>query len=167
MIRHGRKESLPADTVNGADGRGLVARPDGQGESGFPGLIISASLLASTSPNEQSLLHLYSYSVHHFTNQDFFFFCGWPLVSSRKQNKMDSPGVYAAVSSHYSAVSVDPSKTTEAYSRSVAQSFGYTQEELDSIPDQSNLGLSCGNPLALASLKKVPNRKFINTDISC
>jgi arsenite methyltransferase len=68
---------------------------------------------------------------------------------------MDSENIYAAVGSHYSAVSADPSKTTDAYSRSVAQSFGYTQDELDSIPDQSNLGLSCGNPLALASLREV------------
>jgi len=35
----------------------------------------------------------------------------------------------------------------------VAQSFGYSKEELDTIPEGCNMGLSCGNPLALASLK--------------
>ncbi|MCA8997269.1 MAG: arsenite methyltransferase [Planctomycetaceae bacterium] len=38
--------------------------------------------------------------------------------------------------------------------RAVAEAFGYSAEELDSIPADANLGLSCGNPLALASLKE-------------
>ena len=37
----------------------------------------------------------------------------------------------------------------------IAMAFGYTQEELKGIPDRANLGLSCGNPVALASLKEV------------
>jgi len=36
----------------------------------------------------------------------------------------------------------------------VSESIGYTQEEIDSAPDGSNLGLGCGNPLALASIKE-------------
>jgi arsenite methyltransferase len=36
----------------------------------------------------------------------------------------------------------------------VAEAFGYSAEELASVPADSNLGLSCGNPLALASLKE-------------
>jgi hypothetical protein len=35
----------------------------------------------------------------------------------------------------------------------VASSFGYSKEELDSIPESANMGLSCGNPLAIAGLK--------------
>src|SRR5215468_5372639 len=35
----------------------------------------------------------------------------------------------------------------------VAEAFGYTAEELASIPAEANLGLSCGNPTAFASLK--------------
>jgi arsenite methyltransferase len=35
----------------------------------------------------------------------------------------------------------------------IAQAFGYTEEELRSIPAEANMGLSCGNPVALASLK--------------
>jgi arsenite methyltransferase len=42
-----------------------------------------------------------------------------------------------------------------AYNDRVASAFGYSAEELQSIPDKSNLGLSCGNPLAIANLKKV------------
>ena len=35
----------------------------------------------------------------------------------------------------------------------LAQAIGYSQDELASAPDGANLGLSCGNPTALASLR--------------
>ena len=35
-----------------------------------------------------------------------------------------------------------------------AKSIGYSEGELAVIPDEANLGLSCGNPTALASLKE-------------
>jgi arsenite methyltransferase len=35
-----------------------------------------------------------------------------------------------------------------------AKSIGYSEDELKAIPDEANLALSCGNPTALASLKK-------------
>jgi SAM-dependent methyltransferase len=38
--------------------------------------------------------------------------------------------------------------------RAVAQAFGYSAEELESIPAEANMGLSCGNPLATAHLKE-------------
>ena len=37
--------------------------------------------------------------------------------------------------------------------RAVAQAFGYTVEELEAIPAEANMGVSCGNPTAFASLK--------------
>ena len=37
--------------------------------------------------------------------------------------------------------------------RAVAQAFGYAAEELTQIPAEANLGLSCGNPTALAGLR--------------
>lgn len=37
--------------------------------------------------------------------------------------------------------------------RSVASAFGYSEDELNAIPDSANMGLSCGNPVAVASLK--------------
>jgi ubiquinone/menaquinone biosynthesis C-methylase UbiE len=36
----------------------------------------------------------------------------------------------------------------------ISQKIGYSEEELKSIPDGANLGLGCGNPIALASLKE-------------
>ena len=39
-------------------------------------------------------------------------------------------------------------------SPSVSEKIGYTKGELNSIPDEANMGLGCGNPVALASLKE-------------
>lgn len=36
----------------------------------------------------------------------------------------------------------------------ISKSIGYTEEELKAIPESANLGLGCGNPVALASLRK-------------
>lgn len=36
----------------------------------------------------------------------------------------------------------------------VSKKLGYTEEDLRSIPEGANLGLGCGNPVALASLKE-------------
>lgn len=42
---------------------------------------------------------------------------------------------------------------TSAQARESSKSIGYSDAEMDSVPDGANLGLGCGNPLALASLK--------------
>ncbi|HEY9161328.1 MAG TPA: arsenite methyltransferase [Desulfomonilia bacterium] len=36
----------------------------------------------------------------------------------------------------------------------VSSRIGYTSEDMDSVPQGANLGLGCGNPVALASLKE-------------
>ena len=38
--------------------------------------------------------------------------------------------------------------------RATSRSIGYTEEELKAVPEGANLGLGCGNPVALASLKE-------------
>ena len=38
--------------------------------------------------------------------------------------------------------------------KEISSSIGYTREDMDKAPEGSNLGLGCGNPIALASLKK-------------
>lgn len=53
----------------------------------------------------------------------------------------------------YGQRAVRASETTETASK-VAQAFGYTLEDLQKIPTDSNLGVSCGNPIAIASLKE-------------
>jgi arsenite methyltransferase len=65
---------------------------------------------------------------------------------------MDASSIYNAVHTRYSATA--NSSTPNQHASTVARAFGYSAEELASIPSDSNLGLSCGNPLALASLKE-------------
>jgi ubiquinone/menaquinone biosynthesis C-methylase UbiE len=36
---------------------------------------------------------------------------------------------------------------------SISKNIGYSEEEMGSVPEGANLGLGCGNPMALASLK--------------
>jgi len=38
--------------------------------------------------------------------------------------------------------------------RDISKKIGYTEEELTVVPEGANLGLGCGNPVALASLKE-------------
>jgi len=38
--------------------------------------------------------------------------------------------------------------------QNISKKIGYTNEELQMVPENANLGLGCGNPLALASLKQ-------------
>jgi hypothetical protein len=45
--------------------------------------------------------------------------------------------------------------TFDSDSKAVAAAFGFTAEELSSVPAESNMGLSCGNPTAFAKLKEV------------
>jgi arsenite methyltransferase len=65
---------------------------------------------------------------------------------------MDSQAIYDRVTAHYTAAAL---QSNVPAARSVAQAFGYTDEELTHLPEGANLGLSCGNPLAMASLREV------------
>ncbi|MCL4386704.1 MAG: arsenite methyltransferase [Cyanobacteria bacterium] len=38
--------------------------------------------------------------------------------------------------------------------KEISANIGYSQEDIDKVPEGSNLGLGCGNPIAMASLKK-------------
>jgi arsenite methyltransferase len=57
------------------------------------------------------------------------------------------------VKSRYAAVAGSTLSSEHAGVRAVAEAFGYTPEELASIPAEANMGLSCGNPTAFARLR--------------
>jgi SAM-dependent methyltransferase len=57
------------------------------------------------------------------------------------------------VQSRYAAVASSGLSSAHAGVRAVAEAFGYTPEELASIPAEANMGLSCGNPTAFAKLR--------------
>lgn len=56
---------------------------------------------------------------------------------------------------HYSSLARDESTKNDEHIKKVAESFGYAPEDLAGIPEGANLGVSCGNPLAVAGLKPV------------
>ena len=57
------------------------------------------------------------------------------------------------VRSKYGAVAASGLSSEQAGVRAVAEAFGYTPEELASLPAEANMGLSCGNPTAFARLR--------------
>ncbi len=57
------------------------------------------------------------------------------------------------VKARYGAVAESSLSSQDAGVRAVAEAFGYSTAELLAIPAQANMGLSCGNPTAMASLK--------------
>ena len=66
---------------------------------------------------------------------------------------MKNETIYDAVHERYATAA--NAKEDHAYGKAVATEFGYSVEELANIPEDANLGLSCGNPFALANLKEV------------
>ena len=64
-----------------------------------------------------------------------------------------TPGITEIVRSKYGAVARSGLSSADAGVSAVADAFGYTAEQLASIPQQANMGLSCGNPTATAHLR--------------
>ena len=61
--------------------------------------------------------------------------------------------VLKTVRSKYAAVAESALSSEHAGVKAVAEAFGYSAEELSSIPAEANMGLSCGNPTAIASIR--------------
>jgi arsenite methyltransferase len=59
-----------------------------------------------------------------------------------------------AVRARYAEVAISGLSGGHSGVRAVAEAFGYTPEELASIPEEANMGLSCGNPTAIANLRE-------------
>src|SRR6201993_4376731 len=58
-----------------------------------------------------------------------------------------------SVKSKYAAVAESSLSSDHAGVKAVAEAFGYSADELTSIPAEANMGLSCGNPTATAHLR--------------
>ncbi|MCW3975534.1 MAG: arsenite S-adenosylmethyltransferase, partial [Candidatus Bathyarchaeota archaeon] len=61
---------------------------------------------------------------------------------------------YAVIANRDSSCcsSVDSCCGNTEIAQDISKNIGYTDEELKAIPKGANLGLGCGNPVALASL---------------
>ncbi len=65
-----------------------------------------------------------------------------------------SKNIEQAVRSKYGSVATSNLSSEHQGVRAVAEAFGYSPEELASIPAEANMGLSCGNPTATANLRE-------------
>ncbi len=61
--------------------------------------------------------------------------------------------ILESVQLKYGAVAESRLSSNNAGVKAVAEAFGYSAEELTSIPAEANMGLSCGNPTATAHLR--------------
>ena len=64
-----------------------------------------------------------------------------------------SKQIEEAVKDRYGTFAASALSSEHTGVRSVAEAFGYSSEELSSIPAEANMGLSCGNPTAYAHLR--------------
>lgn len=101
---------------------------------------------------EHQLLLLYSSTGVNNHSLTLVFNSPSTTTSSSTMDTRNTSQIYDEVAKHYSAAS---QTTSVKYGETVAKSFGYTEEELANIPEGANLGLSCGNPLAITSLREV------------
>jgi arsenite methyltransferase len=58
-----------------------------------------------------------------------------------------------SVKAKYGAVAKSDLSSEHAGVKAIAEAFGYTADELTSIPAEANMGLSCGNPTATAHIR--------------
>jgi SAM-dependent methyltransferase len=65
-----------------------------------------------------------------------------------------SENITEAVKKSYGAVARSGLSSEQDNIAGIAEAFGYSKEELASIPAEANMGLSCGNPLAMASIRE-------------
>ena len=64
-----------------------------------------------------------------------------------------SDAIVREVRSKYGFVAESGLSSDHDAIRAIAEAFGYSPEELASIPAEANMGLSCGNPTAFATLR--------------
>ncbi|OKO94392.1 hypothetical protein PENSUB_11659 [Penicillium subrubescens] len=66
---------------------------------------------------------------------------------------MNSEDTYRSVQQRYASVANQTELNEQRdYERKVATAFGYDPDDLRSLPENANLGVSCGNPLATANI---------------
>ena len=66
---------------------------------------------------------------------------------------MSDTAILETVQNQYAAVARSGLSNESAAIRSVAAAFGYSAQDLASLPPAANMGLSCGNPVAVAALR--------------
>lgn len=67
---------------------------------------------------------------------------------------MDKQKIVSEVRDQYAGVATGPLSNTSGAVRAIATAFGYSEDELRQLPAEANMGLSCGNPLAMAGIRE-------------
>ena len=78
--------------------------------------------------------------------------CGPDCCGGEKQER-PAEKVTAVVREQYGRTAKSGLSSNDGGVRAVAEAFGYSADELTSIPAEANMGLSCGNPTATANLR--------------
>lgn len=74
---------------------------------------------------------------------------------------MQPTDIYQLVQSRYGELAERSSTAQEERpEESVAKAFGYDASELSTIPKDANLGVGCGNPLAVANIREVSGSRY-------
>ena len=69
-----------------------------------------------------------------------------------KKNVRD--GYAKAVTQKTSCCSTNSCCSSTAQAKNISKKVGYSDTEIDAVPEGANLGFGCGNPVAIASLKE-------------
>jgi SAM-dependent methyltransferase len=78
-----------------------------------------------------------------------------PSTTTTSKNLHNAAKISEVVRTRYGEVAREEMNDKRAQAaREIAASFGYGEEDLALIPQEANMGLSCGNPTALAGLKQ-------------
>jgi SAM-dependent methyltransferase len=79
--------------------------------------------------------------------------CGPDCCGGGEKPEHSADKVTAVVREQYGRTAKSGLSSNDGGVRAVAEAFGYSAEELTSIPAEANMGLSCGNPTATANLR--------------
>jgi hypothetical protein len=98
-------------------------------------------------PSSSEFIHLDPCFVHHI----------YPISCSvTRSHAMNPEDTYRSVQQRYASVANQTQLNDQRnYERKVATAFGYDPDDLRSLPENANLGVSCGNPLATANISLV------------
>ena len=96
-----------------------------------------------------ALTNMYARYIVGFANM---FLPEGGTMTTETLNPLSDP-ILDSVRAKYGAVAESSLSTNNAGVKAVAEAFGYSPEELTSIPAEANMGLSCGNPTATAHIR--------------
>jgi SAM-dependent methyltransferase len=79
---------------------------------------------------------------------------GYDVMKEEKIRKIVREGYSKIAKNEKSCCGASASCNASDMSEQISKRIGYSDEEINSVPEGADLGLGCGNPVALASLKE-------------